>query len=259
MKKILGLFLLVLLFSIGNFSKVYADEIDDINEKYALTGTSLEEFEQSEQSRKYARSLRQIDDAEILKDYNLLLSKNDLPVDVSFDEYYTYRNTPEPTDPVSPQFRSVAGRPMAGDMMVTNGTSSSGLTGHAGIFLANGTILSIDGYGNIPRTKTIFEWMRDTKAQNPKAWTKVYRPNSTFYRNLAAGKWGNDNVKGKNIKYGLGGGVLSTNPTYCSKIVMHCYYYANKNGENMVVPSFISPYALPNLFLKGTTHIVTWN
>ncbi|OTP52056.1 hypothetical protein A5884_001257 [Enterococcus sp. 7D2_DIV0200] len=35
MKKFLGLFLLVLLFSIGNFSKVYADEIDDINEKYA--------------------------------------------------------------------------------------------------------------------------------------------------------------------------------------------------------------------------------
>lgn len=259
MKRMVIALLLGLVACISFSQKIFADEIEDISKQYALTGNELANFEKAEQVNLKSRSLYTENYTKILENYNDLVKNNDLPDGLNFNDYYAAVTTPAPTDPVAPQYRNVAGSPMAGDILVTDGTSSNGFTGHAGIFQADGLILSIDGYGKKPSTKSIFEWMQSTKAQNPKAWTKVYRPNPAFYRNSAAAQWGKANIRGKNISYGLSGDALNINPTYCSKIAMQCYYYANYGGQNMIVPTFISPYALPNLFLKGTTHIVTWN
>ncbi|WP_242586693.1 CHAP domain-containing protein [Candidatus Enterococcus ikei] len=258
MKKLLVSIVLVIFAMIVYPTNTLADELSDVMVKYSLTGEKLDQFEQEEQMRSARRAFTLSDPSADLKEYNSLIEQGLLSEEVDFEDYRQFLNTPEPIDPVIPEARNVAGSPMAGDILVTNATSSNGLTGHAGIFLADGNILSIEGYGQKPTVRGIFSWMQNTKKLAPNSWTKVYRPNSTFYRNLAAGKWGNDNIRDKNYSYGFSGNRFDLNPTYCSKIVMQCYYFANKKGEHMVIPSIISPYALPNLFMKGSSHIVTW-
>ena len=49
----------------------------------------------------------------------------------------------------------------SGDVLVTNNTSSSGLTGHAGIVTPSG-IATINGYGDHPRFVSLSEWFVKT-------------------------------------------------------------------------------------------------
>lgn len=60
----------------------------------------------------------------------------------------------------------------AGDIFVTNATSSFGLTGHAGIAISSSRILHIAGPGEHPTTLSLYSWNND---YTDNGWTKVYR------------------------------------------------------------------------------------
>ncbi|WP_260490481.1 hypothetical protein [Listeria innocua] len=109
-----------------------------------------------------------------------------------------------------------------GDILITNGTSSSGLLGHAAIANGNEYILDIPGKGKTTRQLTTREWMDN---YDKHGWIKVYRLKDSSVANAAA-VWADKNyysTKGTSkqdifSKYGLTGSRYAKNPTYCSKI-----------------------------------------
>ncbi|MPQ23306.1 C40 family peptidase [Carnobacterium divergens] len=255
MKKILLLTVLLAgLFCFTSESKAMDhSELQSLANQFALTGDKLTTFETVENSRgNLSRQISVPSYDEFLNYQNLGI----LPEDMSYEDYTVALSVPEPTDPVDTKYRERAFIPQAGDMFITNGTSSAGLTGHAGIFLPDGSILSIAGYGAKPKALGIFDWMKNYSSQ-PGQWTKIYRVSS--YKPGNAANWAIANIKGKNISYGLSGGILNQDPTYCSKIVYQSYYNTNNNGSNMILPSLILPYALPNVFMLGSVHVGTWS
>lgn len=155
-------------------SHSFADELDELTKKYALTGSDLDAFEKQEQIAGRSRS-NDFNYTELYKNYNDFKIQGIFGDKVSFDMFLQEATTPAPSDPVDSRFRSVAGNPQHGDIMITNGTSFLGVTGHAGIFLGNGTILSIGGSGEKPSSMPIINWM-----QRYKGWTKIYRPSAKF-------------------------------------------------------------------------------
>ncbi|GEN89302.1 YiiX/YebB-like N1pC/P60 family cysteine hydrolase [Oceanobacillus sojae] len=132
-----------------------------------------------------------------------------------------------------------------GDILVSNGTSSKGLTGHAGIAISNRQILHIAGSGKKPQVVSVNTWQKNygiIKGQRDgKTNTKVYRVNNSSAGK--AGTWASNNYKGKNYKYGFTGSKTSKNPTYCSKIVWQAY---NAQGKGKSFTGIIGPYQLPN-------------
>ncbi len=122
-----------------------------------------------------------------------------------------------------------------GDVLVTNATSSYGLTGHAGIAISSTQILHIEGPNKLVTVISLNTWNR--KYTN-KGWTKIYRHSSTSVAN-AAGDWANRTYRGSKAKYVINTDLASTNKTYCSKIVWQAYYYgpskANANGPTFGV------------------------
>lgn len=138
-----------------------------------------------------------------------------------------------------------------GDILITNGTSSSGLLGHAAIANGNEYILDIPGAGKTTRQVPTSKWMSD---YDPEGWVKVYRLKDSSVANAAA-NWADKNyysTKGtskQNIfpKYGMTGSRYSKNPTYCSKIVLQAYYFGTGNKPVVqVFPSLVTVYDLPN-------------
>lgn len=61
----------------------------------------------------------------------------------------------------------------AGDVLITNDTTSSGLTGHAGIVTDELTVDTFDGPGLNPKRQNFCEWMNKHATNGP--WTKVVR------------------------------------------------------------------------------------
>lgn len=258
MKKLMILLLGLVILFIYPIS-ASADEIDDIIQRYTLVGEELDKFEAQEQANRRKRSV-DLMSFDIEKEYQNLISSGELDSNITYEEYYDFITYPEPTDPVISSARNKRSIPSinAGDILITNSTNP-GIMGHAGIYLGNNSILSIEGYGAHPSVKTIFQWMVERNSKKDK-WTKVYRPKAA-YKPAKAANWGNNNIRGKNVDYGFSGATTSLNPTYCSKIVFHSYWYANNNGNGMVLPaSLISPYSLPNVFLTygQADHIATW-
>ncbi|MBC2137502.1 hypothetical protein HCA93_14500 [Listeria innocua] len=143
-----------------------------------------------------------------------------------------------------------------GDILITNGTSSSGLLGHAAIANGNEYILDIPGKGKTTRQKTTKWWMEN---YDKDGWVKVYRLKDSSVANAAA-TWADKNyysTKGTSKqdifpKYGLTGSRYAKNPTYCSKIVLQAFYFGT--GSKPVVqvfPSLVTVYDLPNYFSKA--------
>lgn len=141
-----------------------------------------------------------------------------------------------------------------GDVLVTNGTSSAGLTGHAGIAISSTHIISIIGTGYTPSTMSFIDWKAKYNKDTlfTKRWTKVYRVGSTTYA-TNAGTWAYNNYYGKSYKYGVTSNYLTKDPTYCSKIVWQAYLnagtplvYQPTNTSNIVFP-----YELPNYFTSS--------
>ncbi|MFD2308215.1 YiiX/YebB-like N1pC/P60 family cysteine hydrolase [Enterococcus termitis] len=236
--------------------QVFADELGNLVEKYALTGEELDKFEQQEQKIQNTRS-SVVNYDELYENYVNFKAQGIFGDEVSFEMFLQEATTPAPSDPVDVRFRSVAGSPQPGDIMITNGTSFLGVTGHAGIFIGNGKILSIGGGGEKPSEMPIINWM-----QRYKGWTKIYRPAAKFNPKTAE-RWAINNYRNKNISYAINNRIFEKNPTYCSKIVWQAYYYSSASPQTGLVrrPLFdiVYPYTLPNLFSQKPVHVATWN
>lgn len=135
-----------------------------------------------------------------------------------------------------------------GDIIVTNGTSALGLTGHAGIAISSTEILSIEGSNHYPRTMTVAQWKARYHDRSGR-WSRVYRVKEPIDRTSSAA-WAKINYNNKtNISYAITTNISSKNPTYCSKIVWQVYRYgASSSTINTPTGNIVLPYSLPNLF-----------
>ncbi|MBT2284125.1 hypothetical protein J7E78_11305 [Paenibacillus polymyxa] len=109
-----------------------------------------------------------------------------------------------------------------GDVIITNNTSSNGLTGHAGIVIdPGGTIVTIPGYFNKMIRQSVDSWM----SSNPN--TKIYRYGNSSTAQAAA-DWASTYQRDfvNRVHYGLVNALGDYGvETYCSKIVWDAYYF----------------------------------
>jgi len=137
-----------------------------------------------------------------------------------------------------------------GDVFVTNGKSSYGLTGHAGIAISSTHILSIPGAGKKVHVIALSKWLQDY-GDGLFDWTRVYRVGSSTAAKKAA-SWATQNYQGTSYAYGITSNYLTKDPTYCSKIVWQSYLF---NQSLVVQPTnaanIIAPYDLPTYFVNS--------
>lgn len=258
MKKIITLFGMLffgcMMFLFPSFG--HAQHLEEIQE-YVLTGEKLDKFEEKEQVLSKIRQ-EYSSNEDYHEKYAELIEKGVIGKDVDYSTFLLIIQSPEPTDPVIDEFRSVAGNPEPGDIMITNHTSSNGLTGHAGIFLSNGMILSISGPNDTPKGWGIIKWTQEYLTKDSD-YIKIYRPKKT-YNPAAAAKWADQTYRDKtSIKYKITSDLYSTNPTYCSKIVWQAYAAVNVYSYNPpLTGGIVLPYDLPTYFTTPADHVGTW-
>lgn len=188
-------------------------------------------------------------------DYNKLIDEGILNEDVEYDEWVElsdeslFEELDEKYPPVNENKNSTQAVSLKpGDVLVSNRTTSKGLTGHAGIVLNDGKVLHISGIGSKPSVITEVSWKRKygRLISDPSVSTKVFRVNSSSGQAAAAAAWAKETYQGKDHSYGTGDTITSTNPTYCSKIVWQAYNYVGLVNR----PSYIivMPYSLPDYF-----------
>lgn len=138
-----------------------------------------------------------------------------------------------------------------GDMLVTNQTSSAGLTGHAGIVTDSYTVVHIGGYGEHPEEISISQFYKRYKSK-----IKVIRYSSGT-KAKKAGIWAREYAEEYyDAEYGLFSKLRGFDPTYCSKIVWQAYYYGADINFNDLSPSstdMFAPYDI--LDLDDTTKV----
>ncbi|MDQ1235546.1 uncharacterized protein YycO [Paenibacillus sp. SORGH_AS306] len=147
---------------------------------------------------------------------------------------------------------SLAVRP--GDVLVTNSTSSNGLTGHAGIVVNDqGTVVTINGYNNDLAAENMTQWnsknVRVMRYSNTNAASKAAAWAKNYYHTY----------KGK-VHYGLVNTIGSyEKETYCSKIIWDSYYFGSDITIDGHTPYWNGIYA-PYYFLtqSGFTQITAW-
>nr|XP_021182739.2 uncharacterized 30.3 kDa protein [Helicoverpa armigera] len=148
-----------------------------------------------------------------------------------------------------------------GDILIT-GRGSGGLLGHAAIMTTDTWVLEMPGgkgwQNGIPdnnRQITKHKWF-DIHASD---WTTVYRCPDAGIASQAARwadrKYYNPNegsTKTIHITYALTTNFQTTNPSYCSKLVLQAYYYGT--GSNKVIRNpgnaIIVPTSIPTYFLR---------
>jgi hypothetical protein len=148
----------------------------------------------------------------------------------------------------------------AGDILITDATSSYGLTGHAAIAIDHDFILDIPGLNTTTREMLASDWLNQYTAHGT-VW--VYRvPSAYTYVANAAATWADTHYYStyggaQNIfpSYGVTLATKSLNPTYCSKIVYQAYYYGSGNLPFMIpaAATVITPYGLINAFQSPYT------
>ncbi|MGG4493758.1 YiiX/YebB-like N1pC/P60 family cysteine hydrolase [Brevibacillus reuszeri] len=132
-----------------------------------------------------------------------------------------------------------------GDMLVTNQTSSAGLTGHAAIVTDNYTVVHIGGYGENPEDISISKFFKRYKSN-----IKVVRYSSSKAAKKA-GAWATEFAEEySDATYGLTNKLSGASPTYCSKIVWQAYYYGadvNFNDRRPNSVQMFMPYDILDL------------
>lgn len=141
-----------------------------------------------------------------------------------------------------------------GDILLTNGKNAEGSLGHAAIMATDNFVLDMPGYNKT----TISMHNRDVSNnrriikqiwfdQYSFHWIYVYRYPDSVVADAAA-RWAYRNyynptdgpTKTVDIKYQLTWNILSKNPSYCSKLVLHAYYF----GTNATVREKLCNYEL---------------
>lgn len=183
-----------------------------------------------ESQKQLEDSLEESDDFRLVAEFNE--NTNYLPKLFSFDE-------------IKPSAIGIYVPPIsgfrAGDILITNATSSSGLFGHAGIAVSPYVILHIAGPGQNPKLILFNDWF--TKYEN--GWTKVYRHSSSTTASAAA-NWAYDTYAYSNAEYKITMNLASTDVTYCSKLVWQAYYYGpSSHCANGPTIGIRLPYDLP--------------
>lgn len=136
-----------------------------------------------------------------------------------------------------------------GDILITDRTSSKGVTGHAAIYIGNGQVLHTSGWKSepYPKVMTISKWL---KRYDNRVMVLRYKSATV------AGKAADQAVKafkGKKIKYAVSANPKNISKTYCSELVWYSYWkagvtykishYNGKNGKTTwIVPAVIMPY-----------------
>lgn len=141
-----------------------------------------------------------------------------------------------------------------GDILLTYAKNMKGSIGHAAIMVSNNFVLEMPGYkrsktkmvkgGNSNNRRMIKQNWFDTHKHY---WITVYRyPNPATAD--AAARWAyrnyynptNGSIKTVHISYQITSKLLSKNPSYSSKLVLHAYYF----GTNATVRQKLFKYKL---------------
>lgn len=146
-----------------------------------------------------------------------------------------------------------------GDILITSSNGIGGFVGHAAIMTSNYWVLEMPGgVGAKDNNRQIGKdaWF-DIHARD---WTTVYRcPDNSAAK--AAARWADRTYysptggakKVIHIDYGITANFRSTNPSYCSKLVIQAYYYGTGSKsviKNMSGVGIVVPNAIPNFFLS---------
>lgn len=152
---------------------------------------------------------------------------------------------------VSPYNVSYGGfRYLDGDVLITKSTSSSGLTGHAGIIVGTKVLHIHPSYNNgNPELISLSTWY----SRFPETITVRYAIGRTIPND--AGDYGDEfyvNGAGADNTYSLTSSITSTTKDYCSSLVWKCYYRGadfeflvftdTVSGGSYTRPSYIIPY-----------------
>ena len=136
-----------------------------------------------------------------------------------------------------------------GDILITDRTSSKGVTGHTAIYIGKNQVLHTSGWKSepYPKVMSLSSWLKRYDKR-----VKVLRYKSS----KVAGKAADQAVKAfknKKIKYSITTNPKNISKTYCSELVWYSYWkagvtykishYSGKNGKTTwIVPTVIMPY-----------------
>ncbi|QYA46073.1 hypothetical protein KYI13_12330 (plasmid) [Macrococcoides bohemicum] len=139
--------------------------------------------------------------------------------------------------------------PKAGDIIYTNNAFLSELgapiPGHAAIYVGDGKIVEINGYGHIPATHSYSNFVKTKRGTKSDRWiVRVYRTSNTT--NAIKASTYAKSLSGKNIPYGIFTSMKDKSKLYCSKLVWQAYYFGagsssvvNTNPET-VIPKYLA-------------------
>lgn len=155
----------------------------------------------------------------------------------------------------------------------------SGGMGHAAIATSNNYILEMSGGGLVDKWPTGVmkdnnhqfnknTWINGGEEQGVssdkhiKNWVQIWRiPDKNMANKCATYAdhtfWNSSGgyTKNRHYDYFIGPNTLSMNPTYCSKLVFHAFWYGSGSAPVMQNYAsgltFIAPNALPNIFTKS--------
>lgn len=197
------------------------------------------------------------DESLTFESYDNLIQEGILGDDVSYEEWVEFMSyKPLEDDPADDSFGLMAAWTMReGDMIITNGTSSKGIAGHAAIAVSSKNILHIAGPGKKVEVISLTTF-KNRYLKNSSSWIKVYRHPS---ENMAwkASQWAIKNYKDKDYEYKITGNKKVKDPTYCSKIVWQAYYNSGaKSKLNINASGVVAPYLLPDYFNKENFKLV---
>lgn len=153
-----------------------------------------------------------------------------------------------------------------GDILISSANRKWGSIGHAAIMVTDNQVLEMPGYIRNKMKKVGYAKNNNRKIikdiwyeLHNHDWITVYRCPDAAAANAAA-DWAYRNyynptcgtIKAVNITYKITLNLLSKNPSYCSKLVLHAYYFGTTmiNQKKLWKYQFIFPLSLPKYFKK---------
>lgn len=146
-----------------------------------------------------------------------------------------------------------------GDILISSKNTVTGLIGHAAIMTTDNLVLEMPG-GPTSKWKSNNRQISKDKwfNEHAKHWTSVYRCKDSSVA-VKAANWVDRNYYNPNggskktisIDYGITNYFPSTNPSYCSKLVLHAYWYGSGNLpviNDMFTFATVVPTNIPNYF-----------